>query len=185
MRTFIAIELNDELRFALERIISRVERTGADIKWVRPRSMHLTLKFLGEIDPGEGLAKVETALAGIVQEHAGFNLALEGTGVFPPSGRPRVFWAGLEDKPELRSLQSDLETALAGLGFPVEKRGFTPHLTLGRVRGPAGSSEAAEALEKCNGAVTGTLRVDKIVLFESILKPQGAEHRTIMEYMLK
>ncbi len=185
MRTFIAIELNEEIRLALERIISRVERTGADIKWVSPRTMHLTLKFLGEIDPGDGLAKVETALAAIVPRHAGFDLLLKGTGIFPPAGRPRVFWAGLEDKPELRALQSDLETGLAGLGFPVEKRGFTPHLTLGRVRGQAGLSEAAEALEKCNGKVTGTLNVDRVVLFESVLKPQGAEHRTVKEYMLK
>lgn len=185
MRVFVAVELSAGLREALRVVISRLSRIPADIRWADPKSIHLTLKFLGEVDEEESLPLIEECLAETAGRHTRFELVLRGTGTFPESGLPRVMWAGFVFSPELARLQTDLESGLAGLDFPADERPFTPHLTLGRVKGPRGVREAWEALTKWKDAELGRLAIERVILFESVLKPQGAEYRHVKEFGLK
>jgi len=180
VRAFIAIDLDPGIKTALEALVRALKPTRADVRWVGPPGMHLTLKFLGEIDAGRA-DRIGQVLSIVVGRHAAFPLRLEGTGAFPSERSPRVLWAGLAAEPRLLALQSDLETALEAEGFDREARPFSPHLTLGRVKGPARMREAMAELERHRGDVFGGMTVRKLTLFESRLLPQGAEYRIVAE----
>ena len=135
LRAFIAIHLSQEARLKLaDTIRSMATEIPSGVRWVDPEGIHLTLKFLGDIDPGI----VEDVLRAMEQAASGslpFQLHLKGLGVFPNDRRPRVLWAGLGgDLDALGALQEKIEAAVSGLNFPRERRAFNPHLTLGRVR---------------------------------------------------
>jgi len=183
MRTFIAIDLDPELKRSLQALVGKLKETGAEVRWAGLQAMHLTLKFLGETDP-EMAAAVAEALRGAVARHARFRLELRGTGFFPCGRTPRVLWAGLAAGPELAALQSDVEAAMEGLGFQREDRPFHPHQTLGRVKGPAHLRDALAELEKYRDVAFGEMEARKVTLFQSILKPEGAEYRAIEEFEL-
>lgn len=183
MRAFIAIDLEPELKSALEALLRRLEATRAEVRWARPGGIHLTLKFLGEIDEPQA-ARVMAALEGVARRHRSFGLRLEGTGAFPTERSPRVLWAGVAAEPGLAEMQDDLERALEGLGFPRETRPFKPHLTLGRVKGRARLDRALAELEAHRRDDLGGMVVRKVALFESRLHPQGAEYRIVREVEL-
>jgi 2'-5' RNA ligase len=180
VRAFIAIDLDPGIKTALEALVRALKATRADVRWVGPPGMHLTLKFLGEIDTerAAGIGAVLTAVAG---RHGAFPIRLEGTGSFPSERDPRVLWAGLAVEPRLLALQSDLETALEAEGFERESRPFSPHLTLGRVKGPGRMPEAMAELARHRGDAFGAMTVRKLTFFESRLLPQGAEYRIVSE----
>jgi 2'-5' RNA ligase len=185
MRTFIAIDLNPEIKQNILSLIRQLSRSGAHVKWVSLQGMHLTLKFLGEISP-EKAGEIKGLLKGFCARHTSFSLKCQGTGWFPPGSRnPRVFWVGLEENPSLISLQSELEHELEKMGFPREGRPFHPHLTLGRVRQSAGIKPVIEELEKHKEVFFGQMVVGKLTFFESTLKPTGAEYTVISELFLK
>jgi 2'-5' RNA ligase len=183
MRTFIAIDLAPELRAALENLVARLKATGADVRWVGPKGMHLTLKFLGEVerDEAKGLAG---ALGPIVSKYRRFPLVLRGTGRFPPQRAPRVLWVGFEPEDSLMALQRDIDAGLAALGYPAEDRRFHPHLTLGRVKSATRLGGALAELEKRREEVFGRMTVEKIILYESLLNPAGAEYKPVQEFDL-
>ncbi len=180
MRAFVAVDLDPELKSALQDLILKLKTTGADVRWVGAAGMHLTLKFLGEIDPAR-LPAVEAVMREAAAAAPRFRLVLRGTGTFPAGGRPRVLWAGFEEAPALLALQRAVEDGLEGQGFPREERDFHPHLTLGRVKSPARVREAALELDKFHETVFGEMTARKITLFESVLKAQGAEYKTVTE----
>jgi 2'-5' RNA ligase len=142
--------------------------------------MHLTLKFLGEIDEAKA-ERVKTVLADVARRHAAFPLRLKGTGVFPGERSPRVMWVGFAAEPALISLQSELDAALEAENFPREDRAFRPHLTLGRVKGPAKIREAMLELAQRREEEFGEMTVRKVALFESRLRPEGAEYSILLE----
>ena len=142
--------------------------------------MHLTLKFLGPIDDGPA-ARVQEVLAGIARRHAPFPLRLEGTGAFPGERSPRVLWVGVAPEPALLALQDDIDAALEVEGFERERRAFTPHLTIGRVKGPDRVDKTMLELEKHRTESFGAMTVRKVALFESLLRPDGAEYRIVYE----
>ncbi len=183
MRTFIAVELDPPLKDRLGELVRRLKRTGADVRWIGPEGMHLTLKFLGEVAESDAAA-VEAVLKGAAAVHARFPLTLQGTGWFPPGPRPRVLWAGINDEPGLSALYLHLETELERLGYPRETREFHPHLTLGRVKGPSRMREVMAELEKDKETVFGSMTAAKMTFFESILKPDGAVYRPLAEVAL-
>lgn len=184
MRAFIAVETSPEIKARLQELIRRLKRPNADVKWIEPQGMHLTLKFLGEITPGF-LAGVEAGLAAAAGRGRPFELQVSSTGAFPPHSRsPRVFWAGVAAGPELAELQADVEAEMEKLGFPRERRPFSPHLTLGRVKGPAGLARVMAELEKETAAFFGAMTVERVTLFQSTLRPQGAEYAAIREFPL-
>ncbi len=183
LRAFIAIHLSREARLQLS---DTIRSLGIDIprgvRWVDPEAIHLTLKFLGDIDP----ALVEDVLRAMEQSASGslpFHLHLNGLGVFPNQRRPRVLWAGLGgDLDALGALQEKLEAAVYGLNFPREQRTFNPHLTLGRVR----DGVSAVARQRVGDVVSsGSLDgpdswpVNAVHLMRSNLTPAGAVYSSL------
>jgi 2'-5' RNA ligase len=173
IRAFLAIPLPPATIDAITELRSHLARRLPEVHWARPETLHLTLRFFGDL-PEESLEKIAELMLSIGRRHASFSVTLAGLGAFPRSNRARVFWLGVQEAEPLLALQADLERRLASIGIPPESRPFTPHLTLGRHRGrglPAQSILAEHAGLEC-----GVLPVDRIILYESRLRPAGAEH---------
>lgn len=185
MRTFIAVDLSPEIKSRLAELVGRLVPLGGDVKWVTRESMHLTLKFLGEIDEMKE-AQVEDLLEGISARQAAFPLACRGTGSFPPGSRsPRVLWVGVQAGPALASLQEEIESGGERLGFERESRPFHPHLTLGRVKSSSGIARVLREFEEAKGTSFGEMTVRSVVFFQSRLRPSGAEYKVLREFPLK
>ena len=188
MRLFIAVELNalveeaareviDELRVRTARLAPR-----ARITWSAPDRIHVTLRFIGEADEASAQA-IRSALGPTIDAPV-FDVTVEGVGAFPPKGPPRVFWAGLTDGRDgllevERAVSQRLETLV-----PAEDRPYAPHLTLARVKEPAGLSRAT-LFEGLTTRRFGTVHVDAITLFESRLSPKGASHVSLQRSALR
>lgn len=188
MRTFIAVDMSSEIKNRILdyiRSLDKIIQGRKNIKWVKPAGIHITLKFLGEISEERAAAVIKT-IDTVASRFPSFNVALTGTGRFPPQGRfPRVIWAGIEDKGELQEIQAHLEDEISDIGFPREKRSFHPHLTLGRVKNPSGLDSVIARLEEDKTTRFGEMTVDKLIFFQSILKPAGAEYKILKESELK
>ncbi len=185
MRTFVAIDLGPAIKDRLAAFVFRLKPLGGDIKWVSRESMHLTLKFLGEIDETRAAA-VTDALGAVCAGGTSFPLACRGTGIFPPGSKsPRVLWVGVEAGPELGLLQEEIEAACGRLGFERETRPFKPHLTLGRVKSPGGLGRVVAELEHARDEAFGEMSVRSVIFFESRLRPAGAEYAVLKEFALK
>ncbi len=185
LRTFIAIELDESLRFAIGRVQAKFKRGApwGSVKWVAPESIHLTLKFLGDT-PRARLPEVEAALRTACAGHVEFGITVEGRGCFPSFRRPRVVWVAVRDAQQaLTRLQADVEKHVAPLGWPTEERSFSPHLTLGRVARSA-ERDAEEAIgqmvEKSVVEQIGTQQVTAVSLVQSDLRPTGAVYTRLL-----
>lgn len=194
MRLFVALDLPDDVRRALGDLIAELRAQCPGARWARPEGMHLTLKFLGHVndDPdARRLASIQAALS-TIRSNAPVNLRFRGIGFFPDSRRPRVIWCGIDATPNLAQLAADIESVLKPLGFAPENRDFVPHLTLARLEVSHRPSKAnglgadreklAQATEEMNTREFGSARVTEFHLFESILKPSGAQYRKIETY---
>ena len=190
LRTFIAVELDEGLVGKLLDLQDRLRGQVAprSIRWVRPEGIHLTLKFLGETRPDQ-LEAVKVALDQAVSEVAPFTFTVGGMGCFPNTRRPRVIWVGLyEPAGTLSRLRDAVESHVAPLGFPTEKRPFRPHLTLGRVQRYASKSGVREVGEVIAAGETGTLdqmRVEQVSYIKSDLRPGGAVYTTLHQARLQ
>lgn len=184
MRTFLALDLNNEIKKTLSVLVDNLRRVGGNIKWVRKQGMHITLKFLGEIERAK-ISEINTVLGKVSRDYRPFSLKIKGCGHFPHEKNPRVLWTGVEAEESLYSLHKQLEKELEKIGFPPEKRTFRPHLTLGRVKTATFIKETIRELREHEEEVFGEMIVDKITFFESILKPTGAEYIVLSEYHLK
>ncbi len=178
LRAFIAVELPPAAREAIEGVTREMRsRAGDGVRWVRPEGVHLTLKFLGDI-AADSVPSISQALDRCAAPAAPFDLFLEGVGAFPNARRPRVVWIGLDGGLEpLLNLQQSIEGELEALGFARERRAFTPHLTLGRVRdrvSPAQSRALSEALGGVRVEPDVKLPVGEVSLIKSDLQPSGA-----------
>lgn len=183
IRSFIAIELPQELKLALTRLRDKLKSgSRAPVKWVDPDSIHLTLKFLGNID-SDITGKITSALEEAVRGTSPFSVKLSGLGVFPNIRRVQVVWVGLAGEvAKLGQLQQRIETGLIPLGFAAESRSFTPHLTLGRVRDYAAPDER----QNLGQIVTGTafeakcnVNIDAVHLIKSQLTREGPVYSKI------
>lgn len=185
MRTFIAIDLDSQLKKNLSLLIAKLNTGTKNIKWVGEEGMHLTLKFLGEISE-EKVQNIKDILKKISTQVTSFPLKLKGTGFFPPNKKnPRVLWIGVEEEPTLGNLQDRVEGELDRIGFPREKRKFHPHLTLGRVKSPSHIQEIMNELERQRESSFGEMIVKKMTFFQSTLKPSGAEYTVLSEFELQ
>src|ERR1700756_923711 len=180
MRLFVALEIPGEIRGALAAFLKELRAIAPQAKWVRADNLHVTLKFLGEVEPSK-LAAVKTALAAIRSPQA-VVLDFRGLGFFPNEKRPRVFWAGMEASPNLAPLAADIDRAAHRLGFPLEARPFTPHLTLARFSLPGIPPRLLRAMQENSGQPFGSLRTQEFHLIESKLKPTGAEYTTLQTF---
>jgi len=173
IRTFICIELPEGLKKKIGEIQAQLKHYSAGISWVRPQNIHLTLKFLGDVEE-QRLPDLATAMGEIAARYSRFTLIPEGPGVFPHARSPRVFWLGIrEDTGTLAHLQEEIEERLEELGFAREKRAFRPHLTIGRVRPYRKPKELTPAFLTI-GFAADPFEVDHITLMRSDLKPTGA-----------
>jgi 2'-5' RNA ligase len=138
MRLFIALELDPAIRERIHLFTEGVREFARDARWVRPESLHITLKFIGE-KPKEAAEQIKTALSAI---HApSFEIAFQGYGFFPTPRSPRVFWIGIQSDPQLASLAKSVDDATASLGIPPGDHPFSPHLTLARGGGGSGAPQ--------------------------------------------
>ena len=176
MRLFIAVDLPVSLKERLGEIVAELSACGADVRWVHADSMHLTLKFLGNVEPGE-LVAIDGVLSRVAGTAQSTHCRLRNLGSFPHLRRPRVLWIGVETiDAALLSLHAELDASLAEIGFAKEKRGFHPHITLGRVRHSSGLPALREVVEARDQLVAGEFVIDRLTLFESELRQTGARH---------
>jgi 2'-5' RNA ligase len=190
IRAFIAIPLPTPLLDKLDALQRRLERQTPprSVRWVRGQGIHLTLKFLGDT-PTEKLPEIEQALAAVARHAPACTFTAEGLGCFPNLRRPRVIWVGInESTGRLEALQNAIEEVMTPLDYPPEKRGFSPHLTLGRMGQRASRDDAAqvgEVVARTTIEPLAEVAVDRFALIRSVLKPAGAEYTTLQEFLLE
>lgn len=174
MRLFVAVNLPGSVRHALGRATAALRSQRFPIKWVDPDNVHLTLKFLGDVEDGRE-AEILDGLGSSCDGARQFVLPVGGFGAFPSARRPRVVWVGCETVPALELLQHQVERAMAELGFPLEGRPFRPHLTLGRARGrPQEMPGLAPTLDEL--AFHDEFLVESVDLMQSTLTAAGARY---------
>lgn len=186
MRVFFAVELSEPLREQVGRVQSLLRPAGANVRWVRPGGAHFTLKFLGDVGPGD-LPALDRAATPAADGSSHLEVRVSGLGSFPEDDRrpPRVVWAGVDGELEpLRALHADLEGRLEAEGFAREGRRYRPHVTLGRVRGRRGIGELRRLLQENRDLELGTMRVEEIVLLRSHTRPDGAHYERLQGYPL-
>jgi len=184
MRTFIAIELPQEIKDKLSELQALLKKADADVKWVEPANIHLTLKFLGEIDEAKSV-KVAGAIEDITRGLKQFQISLSSCGAFPKMEFPRVIWVAIaKGNREIATLAGDLEERIEKLGIPKEDRPFSSHITIARVRSPRNTDKLAKALKEAEDYFGGKnieFDVTKITLFKSTLGPGGPVYEVLRE----
>jgi len=181
VRCFIAVDLSDEVRSALESVQERLRARArkADLRWGDPAGMHLTLQFLGEVSDAL-LAEVRSAVATAATSVSPLELACRGLGAFPGLTRPRVVWAGIRGAVgDLGRLAAACQRACEPLGFVPEKRPFRGHVTLARVRSPRGFGPLARAIESAADDDFGAWTAAEVVLYRSHLRRTGAVYEAL------
>ena len=183
MRVFVALNLPEETREALWRAAAPLRELDLPVKWVGTEGLHVTLKFLGQVDDrrdAELRAALGQAAAGGLAAPHPLTLVLRDFGAFPDPRRPRVLWAGIDPDPALELLQHRVERTFEPLGFPTEARPFRPHLTLGRVARDARAAELRPA-EPLLASLSheATIVVETLDLMQSTLHPRGAVYRVV------
>lgn len=177
IRAFIAIDLPLPIQRALDQVIQQLKnpKTKA-VRWVTGKDIHLTLKFLGKVQPGN-LQTLKDALKAEVNSFNEFEFQVGKFGVFPSLRKPRVIWVGIQGLQALQDLQKAIDLSTQSLGYPEEGRLFSPHLTLGRVSQKANFQEiqeVSETLFSFQVETLGVVKVDTVTLFRSDLFPTGA-----------
>jgi len=187
MRTFIAIELSQEIKDKLSELQDLLKKAGADVKWIEPENIHLTLKFLGEIDEGKSI-KITGAIEDTAKKSRQFQMSLGSLGAFPRIEFPRIVWVGIDkgDK-ETAVLARELEERIEELGISKEERPFSSHITIGRVKGTLNKDGLANNLKELENYFSGRnieFDVTKITLFKSTLGPGGPVYAALKEVKL-
>jgi RNA 2',3'-cyclic 3'-phosphodiesterase len=179
IRTFVAIELTPQLQRALAETQTRFkeDRSGRSVRWVAPENIHITLKFLGDVDQAR-LSEVQQGVVSVCATTLPFTLTVGGAGAFPNTRRPNVVWVGTHGQVDrVARLAQQLDDACAELGFSREERPFTPHLTLGRVKREASPTDRqllGAFIDKSQVGELGELRVAHVNVMKSELKPGGS-----------
>jgi 2'-5' RNA ligase len=181
IRSFIAIPVSPGVQSAAKRLINEFKSVDSGIKWVPTENLHLTLKFLGDVDNTE-VHEVCKTIRSATAAIDPFELHFRGAGGFPNLEKPRVIYAGVDDPTgQLVQLVADLETRLAGMGFKPEPRDYTPHLTLGRKRGSGGRPDPAliDSIESYSDFELGELVVEEVLLMASFLDKSGPTYQVM------
>ena len=188
MRAFIAVEIPLVIRQAVSTAIAPLqEQIGAAVRWVPLENMHLTLKFLGDVS-ASSVEMLSQMLQSEAERFTCFDLSLNGLGAFPNLKRPRVIYVGIRAPMTLEALQRGIESASRRLGYSSEERGFSAHLTVGRVRQNVTATEQQSirrAIEETSIDSLGTARVDLVHLYKSDLKPTGSVYTRLYSARLK
>ncbi len=173
IRSFICFEIPAAIKECLREVQSSLRQLDAQISWVKPENIHLTLKFLGDVSASR-LPSVTAAIERAAASIAPFELEVSGAGCFPSARSPRVLWVGLSDlPPSLAELHKAMEAELASVGFARESKKFSPHLTIGRVRAPRNAALVAEQL-LAGGFAAQRFTAREVILMRSDLNPAGS-----------
>ncbi len=193
MRVFVALDIDDAIRARLEVFLDGVRGFAPEARWVRPESIHVTLKFIGERS-SDAVEEIKQALGAI--QAGGIEISFRGHGFFPTSKAPRVFWIGIAAGPQLAALAKSVDDATAGLGVPREEHEFSPHLTLAR-RGSAaphprrvdGPNPVFQRLQETLTAMRalefGTMTAREFFLYQSQPMRGGARYTKIARFDLE
>jgi 2'-5' RNA ligase len=185
IRAFIACDIPESILEKVSDVQGGLKELGADVTWTRVGGIHITLKFLGDIEESY-IDKVAAVIADASKGRKPFDISIKGSGAFPNLKSPRVVWLGIEDEGEgLLNLQRGLDEGLKSLGFEPEEREFRPHLTLGRVKGPRGKLELSKAVSELREIDLGSFGIDRVILYRSELRPTGAVYTKLREVILK
>ena len=180
MRLFVALEIPSAVRDNLAAMIRDMRPLAPQCKWVRAENLHVTLKFIGETRP-ENLGAIGRALSS-VQSKQNVDVHFLGLGFFPNEKRPSVLSAGVEPSTNLRTLAGDIDRVLEASGIPREKRAFTPHLTLARLKDSGLPEKLRTAIQQNATRDFGALNAHEFHLIESQLKPSGAEYTKLQSF---
>jgi RNA 2',3'-cyclic 3'-phosphodiesterase len=179
MRLFTAVDLPEDVRGRLERLLSHLRPT-AHLKWSPVYNLHITMKFIGEW-PVQDLEKLERALRALPRRSA-ISIDVKGLGWYPNPHYPRVFWAGAHGGPDLERLARDLDAALEPLGIAVEDREFAPHLTLARIKRPVPLQSLRQAVADLDSVDFGAFQATRFDLYRSQPGPAGSVYTKLSEY---
>ena len=185
IRSFLAIELPRHIMEKIEEVQKDLKSSRADVRWVSPEKIHLTLKFFGNIDETM-IDSIVNSIEGPVHKTSPFSLLARRIGAFPHLKNPRVIWMGLEDSKEaLAPFQKEVELKLKEIGFEPEDRPFRPHLTIGRVNSNRGRNELLGMVEKHLEEEFGEFAVERVILFRSDLRPSGPIYTPLKDLKLE
>ena len=183
LRTFVALPLDNRIVASLQDLHHQLTSLPVDVKWVKPQSIHVTIKFIGNVDE----QRIDPVCEAIQRGVAGVRswpVEVKKVGTFPGMRNPRVVWVGLDDpKGNIKAVQHHIEDELAKIGFEKERRPFTPHLTVGRVRSSKGKKDLVCFLLDEREREFGEMEIDRVLLFKSDLKPTGAVYTVLKEFM--
>jgi len=183
LRTFIALEVPEDVKRTIREIQDQLRRIpGARVSWVRSEGVHLTLKFLGDVELSL-IPSIEEAVKDCASKVISFKLTTGEAGGFPNLRRPRVLWIGIDIPSQLLKLQRDIERSLANLGFPAEGKKFHPHLTVGRVKSINRDCPLPDNFTKIEFP-QNVWEINDVRVISSILKPEGAEYKVIAKFKL-
>jgi 2'-5' RNA ligase len=184
-RLFIAILLPETVRTALTSLQQELKKTGADVKWVEPCNMHITLKFLGDVS-SDKIPIVQGALKNALAAEKAFPVTLDEIGAFPSKSAPRILWTGAHrETPPAADIAAKIDAALSPLGFQKESRPFTPHATLGRVRSSQNRVALIERINQISLRIEGQIfSTDSIALMESRLTSAGPTYTPMEKFSL-
>ena len=185
IRCFIAIEIPEPIQNQLAQIQGRLQKQIQKASWVKPGNIHLTLKFLGDVDPDD-LESIGEAIEEATSHHRSFSLHLGGVGAFPNLARPRVIWAGVKVGAErVSALAQDINVGLSHCGFPLDTKRFNPHLTIARLKERIDLRPYTNQYRQYDRIDGAEMTVDTISLVQSQLHPQGAIYSNLQSYLLK
>jgi 2'-5' RNA ligase len=194
MRLFVALDIDESIRERISRFVEGLHNFAPDARWMKPESMHVTLKFIGE-QPDAAVGSVKQALSGITKNAIG--ISFRGYGFFPTAKSARVFWVGIEAGPELGTLATAIDEKLSALEIAKEDRAFSPHLTLARGAGASGSPRRSrqdrhnrtfhilqEKLAALPTPEFGTMTPREFFLYQSQLSPKGSKYTKLARFAL-
>jgi 2'-5' RNA ligase len=171
VRAFLAVDLDDDLKPKINKIIKEFKQIDTKIKYVELLNLHLTLKFFGDIDT-QGIELLENAISNVVSEFKPFNIKIKGCGAFPNTNHIKVIWVGIDDDTVLKDLHDKLDKEFARLGFDKDKK-FSTHLTIGRMKSGKNKNQVKSTIEEFADSGIGEMEVTQISLKKSTLTPQG------------
>ncbi len=173
VRAFLAIPLPRQLQESIRAIQTQLQASIAEARWTRPENLHLTLHFFGEVEQ-ETLEKLKVSVLSVRDCQRPFLVEVKGLGAFPNPYRPRVIWLGLESRGQLEQLHRATAQCLSQAGLTTDSRPYSPHLTIGRLRG--GKLDLTELFNSVRYSTLNQLTVDRLILYKSRLRPDGAQH---------
>ena len=182
LRAFLAIDVDEDLKAKMYKVIKQFKQTDANIKYVDLENIHLTLKFFGEID-SDGIELLSSKISGVVSNFDKFKIKIKGCGAFPNTKRIKVIWLGIDDDKVIRQLHDELDKEFVKLGFDKDKK-FSSHLTIGRMRNAKGKDKVQAAIEEFGDVEIGEMDVDRIVLKKSTLTPSGPIYEDLKVFEL-